>query len=181
MLVRAAPGVWPWVVGLSPAAKAHCDRGVLSGHPSNQTLSRAPSNRLTVVAVSGNAGTIISFRVGTKDAPYLEKELNDSVEQNDIDDNRRMPSSISACNIEALRGTAGRLPSRPQRHAEFRCLLICRAWGSFQHACDSSCFLLFASERLEGSNVLVCPRPALRGFLCHSHLRITAYAKYEGR
>ena len=35
-------------------------------------------------AVLGNAGTIISFRVGAEDAPYLEREFVDRFEQIDL-------------------------------------------------------------------------------------------------
>jgi hypothetical protein len=35
-------------------------------------------------AVLGNAGTIISFRVAAEDAPYLEREFNDSVDRIDV-------------------------------------------------------------------------------------------------
>jgi hypothetical protein len=35
-------------------------------------------------AVLGNAGTIISFRVGVEDAPYLQQEFGERFEQFDL-------------------------------------------------------------------------------------------------
>jgi len=35
-------------------------------------------------AILGNAGTIVSFRVGAEDAPYLAREFNDAFDQADL-------------------------------------------------------------------------------------------------
>ena len=44
-------------------------------------IRRAPDIRH---AVLGNAGTIISFRVGAEDAPYLEQELQQRFDRIDV-------------------------------------------------------------------------------------------------
>jgi hypothetical protein len=84
------------------------------------------------------------------------------------DDRWHAIECVQRHDVEALAGPTERLGSQPQRHAELRRLLICCAYGSFQQACDAGSLFLFTSKRLEGANVLLCPRLALHNLLCHS-------------
>jgi hypothetical protein len=78
-----------------------------------------------------------------------------------LDKTRIGPLSISH------QGQTDPLRSRPQRHPQLMRLLIGRADGSFQFACDHRRFSVLADEALEHANVFFCPRAELQGLLCH--------------
>src|SRR5262245_13454426 len=96
--------------------------------------------------------------------PYLEPGSQQLLDRTDLGqlanhrDRWQAVECVQRHDVEASAGTTERLSSRPQRHTELRRLLIRGANGPLQQACDASSFFLFASKRLEGANVLLCPR-----------------------
>jgi hypothetical protein len=59
------------------------------------------------------------------------------------------------------------LPRGPQRHTEFRCLLIRGSYAPLQSASDYSGLCLLTCQRLEYTDILFRPIPPLHRLVCH--------------
>jgi len=72
-----------------------------------------------------------------------------------------MPASADALSRPAL------LPTRPQLHAECRCLLVRRLNTPLQLTCNHARLCLLARERLQHADIFLRPRPDFRSPLRH--------------
>jgi hypothetical protein len=59
-------------------------RHQFSWHKKQEHLRIFPSDTVVVLTVLGNAGTIISFRIGAEDSPYMVREFAGYLEEIDL-------------------------------------------------------------------------------------------------